>query len=201
MTAGNRRVRREFDADYYRRFYEDDPVHTAESVARLASAVDGMCSWWGVPVRTVLDIGAGPGHWRDWYREHRPGVKVTSIDVSEHACRTYGHQRRDISAWRPRGMVDLVVCHGVLHYLDDAACESAIDNIGATCRGAMYLEAPTKRDLAEVVDAEVTDLSVRARTGSWYRKRLEPHFVQAGAGIWVSRRAGLNLYELEGAGR
>lgn len=196
-----RQVRREFDAEYYRRFYEDDPVHTAESVAHLASAVDGLCAWWEIPVRSVLDIGAGPGHWRDWYRAHRPEVKVTSIDVSEHACRTYGHQRRDISSWRPRRMVDLVVCHGVLHYLDDDSCESAIANIAAVCRGAMYLEAPTKRDLVEVVDVDVTDLSVHGRTGAWYRKRLSPHFEWAGAGLWVSRRVGLNLYELEGGWR
>lgn len=195
------RVRRDFDADYYRRFYEDDPVHTAESIAHLATAIDGLCAWWEIPVRRVLDIGAGPGHWSNWYRTNRPDVNVTSIDVSEHACRAYGHEHRDISRWRPRRYVDLVICHGVLHYLDDEACSSAIDNIATVCDGAMYLEAPTKRDLVEVVDVAVTDLAVHGRTAAWYRSRLAPHFVQAGAGLWISRRSGINLYELEGASR
>jgi len=38
---------------------------------------------WGVTVRSVLDVGAGMGFWRDWYREHHPDVTVRSIDVSD----------------------------------------------------------------------------------------------------------------------
>ena len=42
-----------------------------------------------------------------------------------------------------------------------------------------------------------TDLNIYARTGDWYRKRLNRHFVQAGAGLWVARSNGTTLYELE----
>ena len=74
-----------FDDSYYQRFYNEDPVHTAQKVAQLATAVDSLCAWWDIPVHSVLDIGAGPGMWRDWYHAHRPQVKVQSIDISEHA--------------------------------------------------------------------------------------------------------------------
>ncbi len=189
-----------FDASYYLRHYHGpDRVHSASQVARLAAGVDGLAAWLGVQVRSVLDVGAGPGHWRAWFRRHRPRVRYLSTDVSPYACRRWGHARRDISSWRPRATFDLVVCQGVLQYLDDAAAGRAIDNLGAACRGLLYLEAVTRRDLAEVVDTERTDTRIRARTGAWYRRRLAPHFVQVGAGVWAARAAGVPLYELEGA--
>lgn len=189
--------RRDFDRDYYARFYEDDPVHTREKVHHLANAVHSLAAWWDIDIRRVLDIGAGPGHWRDWYAENHPGVRYRSTDISEHACREYGHERRDITQWRPDGSYDLIVCHGVLHYLDPAGAERAIGNIGSAARGLLYLEAPTASDLDVIVDTETTDMQVTRRTANWYRTRLNEHFVQIGAGLWVAHRAGLPLYELE----
>ena len=40
------------------------------------------------------------------------------MDVSPHACARWGHELRDVSRWRARERFDLIVCHGVLHYLD-----------------------------------------------------------------------------------
>jgi len=186
-----------FDHRYYGRFYGgSDAVHDAQQIAHLATAVHGLCAWWGVEPRSVLDVGAGVGLWRDWYRREYPTVKVVSVDISEHACRTWGHQRRDISTWSPRWPSDLVVCHGVLHYLDDDAADRAIDNLARATRHVLYLEAPTTRDLREVVDTERTDMAVVGRSGRWYRTRLERHFRQAGAGLWVKPDS-VVLYELE----
>lgn len=186
-----------FDDRYYGRFYGgDDAVHDAQRIGHLAAAVHGMCAWWGVEPRSVLDVGAGLGLWRDWYRREHPDVKVVSVDISEHACRTWGHQRRDISVWAPRWPSDLVVCHGVLHYLDDAAAERAIENLARATRHVLYLEAPTALDLAEVVDPERTDMDVHGRSGRWYRTRLQKHFRQVGAGLWVKPDS-VVLYELE----
>jgi hypothetical protein len=53
-----------FDKSYYSRFYGNAPVHTPARVANLAMAVTGMFGWWGLRLRTVLDVGAGPGYWR-----------------------------------------------------------------------------------------------------------------------------------------
>ena len=191
-----------FDEAYYRRHYTGrSRVHSAREIARLASGVTGLAEWLGLELTRVLDVGAGPGLWRDWFRRHRPQVHYRSTDVSPYACARYGHERRDVSRWRSRERHDLVVCQGVLQYLDDAAAARAVENLGRMCRGLLYLEAITARDLLETVDRETTDLAIHSRGGAWYRRALAPWFVQVGAGLWASRRAGLVLYELEGPGR
>ena len=64
-----------FDQHYYQRFYGGtDGVHDPEQVAHLAAAVHHLCEWWGVSPTSVLDVGAGMGMWRDWYRLTHPGV-------------------------------------------------------------------------------------------------------------------------------
>ena len=189
--------RRSFDRDYYARFYEDDPVHTRTKIAQLAQGVHSFAQWWDLDIASVLDIGAGPGYWRDWYAQNHPDVEYCSTDVSEHACETYGHELCDITSWRPRRRFDLVVCHGVLHYLDPAGASAAIENIAAASKGLLYLEAPTARDLDTIVDTDTTDMDVTRRSAAWYRTRLGAHFTQIGAGMWVSDNAGLPLYELE----
>ncbi len=187
-----------FDDQYYQRFYGAVGVHDQERIGHLATAVHEMCSWWGVPPTSVLDVGAGVGMWRDWYRAQHPHVEVVSVDISAHACAQWGHEQRDISTWKPSTKFDLVVCHGVLHYLDDSGAESAIINLAAGTGNVMYLELPTAHDLAEVVDPERTDMEVHHRSGEWYRSRLNTHFQQAGAGLWV-RRGVVPLYVLEAA--
>lgn len=190
-----------FDASYYRRFYGSAAtrVYGARDIGHLARGVSGLAGWLGVELRSVLDVGAGTGLWRDWFRRHRPAIVYRSIDVSPHACSTYGHERRDISTWRTTRRFDLVVCHGVLQYLDESAAERAIDNMGAMCRGLLYLEALTEDD-ANVLDTAATDMAIHVRPARWYRERLERHFVQVGAGLWASRRSGIRLYALEGTG-
>ena len=187
-----------FDGAYYRRFYGTNGAHDAAGVAHLATSVHHLAAWWGIRITSVLDVGAGMGMWRDWYRVNHPRVKVTSIDVSEHACRQWGHQLRDISTWAPARPMDLVVCHSVLQYLDSPSASAAIDNLARATRHLLYLEVPTRSDLATIVDPSATDMAVHARSGTWYRARLMPHFRQAGAGLWVKRDS-VPMYELEAA--
>ena len=186
------------NADYYKRFYGRGGVHDKKRIAQLGSAVHNMCAWWGVAPKSVLDIGAGPGLWRDWYRENFPNVRVTSTDVSEYACEKFGHQLSDISQWTPPRTFDLVICHGVLQYPDDASVEAAVENIATATRHVLYLEIPTLLDFQTIVDPSSTDMEVHQRPGDWYRELLDPYFVQAGAGLWVRRGGGVLLYELEG---
>jgi trans-aconitate methyltransferase len=202
MSSGDRRSSPpgRFDARYYRRFYGAGKVHDHRRIAHLATGVHHLGAWWGVRIRSVLDVGAGMGMWRDWYAETHPEVRVRSIDVSEHACTTWGHERRDIATWRPPRPFDLVICHSVLQYLDDAACERAIGNIAAATRHVLYLEIPTRDDLRHLVDPSFTDLDVVARSGSWYRRRLGAHFRQVGAGLWVPLD-GTPMFELEAVQR
>ena len=163
-----------FDASYFRRYYESrrSRVYGQDQIAELARGVTGFVRWFGGDVESVLDVGAGTGLWRDWFHENLPAVRYRSVDVSAYACETYGHERRDIARWRGREKFDLVVCQGVLPYLDDEPCERAIANMAGMCRGFLYVEAVTARDLREVVDRSKTDVSVRARPATFYRRLL-----------------------------
>lgn len=187
-----------FDAAYYARHYRGArAAHTPAEIDALCRGIAGLADWLRLPLRRALDVGAGPGFWRDWFARHRPAVRYRSVDVSPYACERFGHERRDISAWRARERFDLVVCQGVLQYLPDGAAARALENLGAMCRGLLYLEALTARDLAEVADPARTDAAVHGRTGAWYRRRLAPRFRQVGAGLWASRDAPLAFWELE----
>lgn len=185
-----------FDSSYYARFYGKDGAHDEEQISHLASAIHNMSAWWGVNIRTVLDVGAGMGMWRDWYSDHHPDVSVQSIDISEHACKTWNHELRNIVEWTPPRKADLVVCHSVLQYLDNSSFISAIENLAAGTRWVMYLELPTKWDYENVVDSRGTDLQVYKRSATWYRQHLNKHFTQIGAGLWTPHD-GVPMYQLE----
>ncbi|AKV01693.1 Methyltransferase type 12 [Labilithrix luteola] len=190
-----------FDEAYYGRYYGEKRtrVHGPEEVARLCSAVTSFLDWWQFPIDTALDVGAGVGLWRDWFKKHRPKTKYRSVEVSKYACEQYGHELRDITKWHDKESYDLVVCQGVLPYLDDEQCAKAIENLAAMSGGFLYLEAITKSDIEEVCDDAKTDIKVHGRTGAWYRKRLERHFTPVGCGLWAKHDAPVLFYELERA--
>ena len=95
---------------------------------------------------------------------------------------------------------DLVICQGVLQYLDDKSATAAIANLAPLTRGALFLEALTSLDWQTNCDREVTDGDVRLRAGHWYRRRLAPHFKAAGGGLFVTRTAPVSMFELETLG-
>ena len=192
-----------FDAAYYDRYYQSPRtrVHDAAKVGALATGVTGLLQWWEAPLATVLDVGAGVGHWGAWFRANMPKVKVRSTELSAHACERYGHEQRDIATWRARERFDLVICQGVLPYLADASCASAIENLAAMTRGFLYLEAITKEDLDTVCDRDLTDVAVHERPASFYEKRLGAHYVKVGAGLWAKKDGPTLFYALERAGR
>lgn len=188
-----------FDRAYFDRFYESrrTRVHGAAQIASLAKGITGLLEWWGAPLTSVLDVGAGPGILRDWFRAHRRNVRYVSTDVSAYACERYGHEHRDITAWRSPKRFDLVFCQGVLPYIDDAGAARAIENLAAMCRGFLYLEAITRRDLDEVCDRDLTDVAVHERPASFYLRLLEPHFEAVGCGLYHRRGGPTRFYELE----
>lgn len=185
-----------FDDLYYRRFYGKNGAHDRARIGHLAAAVHHLAAWWGVRIKSVLDVGSGMGMWRDWYVENHPKTRVVSTDISEHACARWGHLQRDISQWRPEGHFDLVICHSVLQYLENPKAATAIENLAAATNSLLYLEAPTRRDFDTIIDPSATDMDVHIRSGDWYRRRLGVHFIQIGAGLWV-RRGSVPMYELE----
>jgi hypothetical protein len=188
-----------FDERYYRRYYGSSKtrVASADQVAHLCAGVVGMIRWFGGDLGSVLDVGAGPGLWRDWFREHARGVRYRTIDVSDYACRTFGHEQQDIATFRAPEKYDLIVCQGVLPYLSDADVERATVNLAAMARGFLYLEAITLRDLDTVCDRGRTDTSVRGRSGEFYLSHLTKHFKKLGCGLYYVKDGPLLFYELE----
>jgi len=186
-----------FDAAYYSRFYGRRPVHDLRRIAHLAAGVMELAAWWRIPIRSVLDVGAGKGYWRDWLATAHPRVRYHGIDVSEHACRRYGHEYADLATWKPARRYDLVVCQSVLQYLEPRQASDAIASLAAACRGLLCLEVPTADDRRHSIDPSATDLDVYWRTGRWYREQLAVGFIEIGGGLWLSRRSDAVLFELE----
>ena len=75
---------------------------------------------------------------------------------------------------------DLVLCVDVLHYLHDAAVESAVMALAARSRGLVGLEVLTS---AEGVEGDLAGM--RRRSPDWYRELFARHGL---------RPCGLHLY-------
>jgi len=187
-----------FDEDYYRRHYGDPEtaVTDAESTARLARFVGSYLMYLQAPLGAVLDVGCGFGFWEAPLRELSPELEYRGVEVSAYLCEKYGWVQSSIVELDVEP-ADLVVCQGVLQYLDDEEAAQAIDNLAEHTLTALYVEALTRKDWEEAADQSVTDGAVHLREGAWYRERLGEHFVAAGGGLFVKRDAGVVFYELE----
>ena len=189
---------RAFDERYYRRWYADSATRSGMDrfTPIVARMVAGQLAYFGLEVRSILDVGCGLGYWRGAAARYFPGARYHGIDVSDYACRRFGWERASIVDYDPGHSFDLVVCQSVLQYLPNRDCEAAIANLARLCDTALYLEAPTRRDLAEVCVKGRTDTRVYGRSGDWYRRRLRPHFVGIGGGLYLSRNVDAYPFEL-----
>lgn len=149
-------------------------------------------------MRTVLDVGAGPGWWGRHLAASHPKIRYTGVDISQTACQRYGHELRDITTWKPTRRYDLVVCQGTLHYLDGRSCVSAIDHLVGATRGLLLLEIPTQDDLDDgTIDADASDLQAFWRPARWYRQKLRTRTIEVGAGLHLPKDSPHRLYALE----
>ena len=188
-----------FDAAYYARYYGEKATRVSglPETRKLARFVAGYLDYLEVPVRRVLDAGCGLGRWKLALAEHYPRARYTGLEWSEHLCARFGWQQGSIADFRGRGRYDLVVCQGVLQYLDDAQAARAIDNLARLCRGVLYLEALTAEDWRDACDQRATDGAVHRRPAAFYKKRLARHFISIGGGLFVPKDSDLVLYTLE----
>jgi SAM-dependent methyltransferase len=194
-----------FGAEYYRRYYGNAKtrVSDADAVRTLATFVAGYLTYLEVPVRSILDVGCGVGHWQRAAADLWPRARYHGVEYSTHLCERFGWTQGsitdlDVRAATGRNEFDLIVCQGVLQYLDDRAAAKALANLGRWCGGALYLEALTEADWQHNCDQKRTDGDVHLRTGDWYRQRLARHFQTCGGGVFCSKDAGVTLFELEG---
>ena len=94
-------------------------------------------------------------------------------------------------------MMRLVICQGILQYLDARQARRAIAKLARLTRGALYLEVLTKADWQHNCDQTITDDQVFLRPGSWYRQVGTPHFVNYGGGLFVPKDSDVVSFELE----
>ena len=166
---------RRFDEAYYHRYYESPQtrVISAEEHANLVEFVFAFARYNRIEIKSVLDIGAGVGLWKQWMDKHAKGIAYTGTEVSQAMCKKHGYQFRDIARWRDRKKHDLIVCQGVLQYLPD----------------------PRER-----TDKAKTDNDIHVRNGSYYRGIFSKHLISVGCGLWWVKDRPPPFFELEMAG-
>ena len=189
-----------FDEAYYQRYYFDkktsvvDPQH----LARLGTFVCSYLQYLRVPVRRVLDVGCGVGLWREQLQRHFPDVHYHGVEYSDYLCQRYGWTHGSVVDFRSQEPYDLVICQGVLPYLNKADLQAALSNLGSLCRGALYLEAVTREDYEHgTLDEDLTDPRLLRHRAQLYRRGLADHFRSLGGGLWLSHKAEVPMFELE----
>jgi SAM-dependent methyltransferase len=176
-----------FDAAYYRRYYETPRttvVTRAEAKAEVAFVL-AFCRHIDLEIRRFADVGAGTGWWaREFKRQYRKRCETETFDSSPAAADRYGHTlvAADKFGGRP---YDLIVCRDVLRYMSDRTAAKAIEHIAQKCRGVLYLHVVTRDD--EIAEA-ASDMTGYFRPVSWYTRRLDRGFINAGMGLFVSRK-------------
>ncbi|MBX3632677.1 MAG: class I SAM-dependent methyltransferase [Simplicispira sp.] len=189
-----------FDEAYYQRFYFDkktsvvDPGH----VERLGAFVCSYLQYLRVPVQRVLDVGCGIGLWRGVVARHFPHASYHGVELSSYLCQRFGWEQGSVVDYCADAPYDLVICQGVLPYLDAADLKRALANLGRLTSGALYLEAVSHEDWEQgILDEDLTDPRMFRHRAALYRRGLDTGFSAIGGGLWLSRRAEVPLFALE----
>jgi SAM-dependent methyltransferase len=195
-----------YTAAYFDRWYRDPAtrVRTPATIARLAALTVSAAEYvLDRPVRTVLDVGAGEGHWRGHLRRLRPRVRYVGIEPSAYAVARYGRARNlrqgtigtlDVAAlqeFAPDGF-DLVIACGVLNYVPDAELRDGLRALGGLTTGVAFLE------LFSAGDSLTGDVPRNRRSPTWYRQLLgRAGFVPCGLHLYLTREAARSCAALE----
>ena len=85
---------KQYDADYFQRWYRRDGIGDAARLARkVALAVAQAEYYLERPIRSVLDIGCGEGAWRAPLLKLRLKLRYLGFDSSDYAVARYGRHR------------------------------------------------------------------------------------------------------------
>jgi len=189
-----------FDEAYYKRFYFDKKTSVVDRdhMDRLGAFVCSYLQYIRVPVLRVLDMGCGIGLWRDVVATHYPQASYHGVEYSEYLCGRFGWERGSVLDYRAQAPFDLVICQGVLPYLNPADAKRAMHNLARLCTGALYVEAVAREDWErDIVDETLTDPRLFKHPAALYRRGLAEGFTELGGGLWLSRRAEVPVFALE----
>jgi SAM-dependent methyltransferase len=197
-------VGKRYDAAYFDKWYRD-PEHRVRTAAEFARQVDFVLhlAEWVLErkVTSVLDVGCGEGQWGVALRKRRPRLAYTGIDPSEWAVSMHGKRRgvrqgsiTDLDRLlAPDAQFDLVLCVGMLNYLDAPTLRSGLRQVAARTGGVAYLELFTQGD-EYVGDTQWP----RPKPAAWYRTLLRSSgFVPLGMQCYVTVAEADRLSALE----
>lgn len=194
-----------YDRRYFDRWYRDSRKRVftpAERARRAAVAIATTEYVLGRPLRTVLDVGAGEGHWRAPILTLRPRARYLGFDPSEYAVRRFGAARNirlgDVESLASAGLsqpFDLVLAVGFLNMLTPRALGRALRTIRPLVGGVALLE------LFTTDDPLTGDISkYHLATPHTYRRALSRHgFEPLGLHLYATSESADALAALERA--
>ena len=169
---------RRYDQEYFDKWYRNpryrvkSPIELQRQVAFVIGVAEHVLAR---PVRTVLDVGCGEGNWRAPLVRMRPGIQYTGIDSSEYAVKRFGTRRNirlgtidSLDKMRLRQNYDLILCVGMLNYLEPPQLGAGLKHLHDRAGGLVYLELFTSADSGVFGDTRGT----RLRSPAWYRAHL-----------------------------
>jgi SAM-dependent methyltransferase len=149
---------KQYDRRYFDRWYRDigGAARRAQTARKAAFAVALAELYLERPLRSVLDIGCGEGHWRAPLLRLRPRLQYMGVDASEYAVARFGARRNlrrvrfgELGELRFGASVDLLVCADVLHYLPAAELRRGLTGFAELGHGVAYLDLFCRGDHAE----------------------------------------------------
>ena len=168
------RSARDFDLDFFRRFYFDPKTAAVsrEDMAARAQFIAAFADYLELDVRRVLDAGCGLALMRPTFRRIFAKARYVGLEASPYLCRRFGWRKGSVVDGRSARPFDIVVCYDVLQYLSEREAERALANLARLSRGLLYFSALTREDWLHHADRTRTDSEVHMRPAAWYRRRL-----------------------------
>ncbi len=178
--------KRPIDREYWETQYSDpasiDGIGNVKDHSRYLTAFFNLE---GVPVRSLIDLGFGPGVlFKEMIRAFHPDWAV-GLEPSAHVFRRFRHptarvRQEDILTWcRRKGekrVYDLGICTSVLQYLSDNEIREALPVIARRVRW-LYLTVPTDVEYRrQSKELRFADPWAIPRTRERYHRLLRPHF-------------------------
>ena len=193
----------EYDRAYFDRWYRSPRTRLftrAEIERRVRFAVAAAELINERPLRRVLDVCCGEGHWQPIFHRLRPRARWLGVDASEYAVARFGSRRRilrgrfgQLGSLGLRGRFDLIVCAGALNNIDTAELRAGLRAIRTLLDGVALLEIFTERD--DIVGHVKT---MQRRSAAEYERWLrEAGLAHVGMHCWVGSERGVELTEFE----
>lgn len=171
---------RPYDKAYFDKWYRH-PKHrvvTTATTTRKAAMILGVAEYFlERPVRTVLDIGCGEGHWQPILTRLRPGLRYLGVDPSEYAVSRFGRQRNlrlggfaDLGGINLTKTYDVIISSDTLYYVPRKDLDVGISLIAQMLGGIAFLEAYASEEALEGDFKEI-----EPRTTTFYRRLFRRH--------------------------